>query len=143
MATLKRIIKTFFPHILENKLTSVFHKQNELMEAAQLLKHTYEAEELANRLVEEEYKEFTNTYYIMNSATTYEERAHTVKEAIDLIYVTCQYLNATIGPDKAEKAFNIVHENNMLKVGSKKREDGKLLKPEGLPSAEEQLMEIL
>jgi len=57
-----------------------------------------------------------------------------LKEAIDLIYVVAQYLNKQVGPEKAAKLFEAVHTNNMAKCTNGKlvkREDGKILKPEG------------
>jgi predicted HAD superfamily Cof-like phosphohydrolase len=57
-----------------------------------------------------------------------------LKEAIDLIYVVCQYLNVQVGPEKAMSLFEAVHANNMDKcIDGKlvKREDGKVLKPDG------------
>ena len=57
-----------------------------------------------------------------------------LKECCDLIYVAAQYLNVQVGPDKAVLLFRAVHANNMEKcVDGKlvKREDGKILKPEG------------
>ena len=55
-----------------------------------------------------------------------------VKEALDLLYVTAQYLNTVIGPDKALECWELLHENNMSKcIDGKliKRSDGKILKP--------------
>jgi len=67
-----------------------------------------------------------------------------IKEALDLMYVTAQYLNVTIGPDKALECWNALQNNNMSKcVDGKliKREDGKILKPEGYKKLD--LTEIL
>lgn len=125
--------------------SNIFEMQQEFLTAANVPQHTYEAEELANKLIEEEYKEFTDTYFILNDATTDAERAHCVKEALDLMYVTAQYLNATIGPKKAQLALDLLHENNMLKVEMKaeRRADGKVLKPANLPSIEHALELII
>lgn len=52
---------------------------------------------------------------------------NTAKELADLVYVT--YGTAErLGID-LDEGFDIVHESNMSKIGGKKREDGKLLKP--------------
>ena len=55
-----------------------------------------------------------------------------VKEALDLMYVTAQYLNSVIGPNKATRCLEALHENNMTKVrNAVLRDDGKVLKPKG------------
>ena len=55
-----------------------------------------------------------------------------VKEALDLMYVTAQYLNSVIGPNKATRCLEALHENNMTKVNKAVlRDDGKVLKPKG------------
>ncbi|MCW8825547.1 MAG: hypothetical protein OQK78_03890 [Gammaproteobacteria bacterium] len=55
-----------------------------------------------------------------------------VKEALDLMYVTAQYLNSVIGPNKATRCLEALHENNMSKVqNAVLRDDGKVLKPKG------------
>lgn len=52
-----------------------------------------------------------------------------VKEALDLMYVTAQYLNSVIGPNKATRCLEALHENNMTKVNKAVlRDDGKVLK---------------
>ena len=53
-----------------------------------------------------------------------------IKEALDLMYVTAQYLNSVIGPNKATRCLEALHENNMTKVNNAVlRDDGKVLKP--------------
>jgi len=55
-----------------------------------------------------------------------------VKEALDLMYVAAQYLNSVIGPNKATRCLEALHENNMSKVkNAVLRDDGKVLKPKG------------
>lgn len=55
-----------------------------------------------------------------------------IKEALDLMYVTAQYLNSVIGPNKATRCLEALHENNMSKVtNAVLRDDGKILKPKG------------
>lgn len=114
---------------------SIFHDQAEFMKAAGKCtpepEGSYRKEEelLAQTLIEEEYRELGNEdfYYQTNSPDA-------IKEALDLIYVTAQYLNVTIGPDKAKECWNALQENNMSKcIDGKlvKRADGKVLKPEG------------
>jgi len=85
--------------------------------------------EMSTRLITEEYKELmAETQYYMNG------NVNDLKECIDLMYVCAQYMNVCVGPDKAQKLFNAVHNNNMSKCTDGKlvkREDGKVLKPEG------------
>ena len=88
-----------------------------------------QAEELAYDLIEEEWEEMRlEPVWFMEGGT------NLVKEALDLMYVTAQYLNVTVGPDKAKEAWDALHQNNMSKCHKGKllkREDGKILKPEG------------
>lgn len=54
-----------------------------------------------------------------------------IKEALDLMYVTAQYLNSVIGPNTATRCLEALHENNMSKLRDVHlREDGKVLKGE-------------
>lgn len=76
--------------------------------------------EMSCQLILEEFEELDN-----------EERGsiESVKEAIDLMYVTAQYLNSVIGPNKATRCLEAVHANNMTKVRNATfRADGKVLK---------------
>lgn len=52
-----------------------------------------------------------------------------IKEAQDILVVTLGYLNTVLGPDKAQAAWNLVHETNLAKLkGSvEKRADGKVV----------------
>lgn len=52
-----------------------------------------------------------------------------IKEALDIIVVAAGYLNTVLGPDKAQLAWNLVHETNLakLKGNVEKREDGKVV----------------
>lgn len=55
-----------------------------------------------------------------------------VKEALDLMYVTAQYLNSVIGPNKATRCMEALHANNMSKVKNPTfRPDGKVNKGKG------------
>jgi predicted HAD superfamily Cof-like phosphohydrolase len=109
---------------------SIFHDQDKFLQAGDVEKFTLEAEKLANTLIAEEYLELQEEAFFFND----QDPTDTIKEALDLIYVTAQYLNVTIGPDKAKECWDALQENNMSKcVDGKlvKREDGKILKPEG------------
>lgn len=114
---------------------SVFHDQYEFLQAGDVEQFTYEAENLALRLVKEEYRELFNTdEYIPPPSSSVPTDTNAIKEALDLMYVTAQYLNVTIGPDKAKECWDALHANNMSKCTNGKllkREDGKVLKPEG------------
>jgi len=113
----------------DNKV-SIFHDQDKFLQAGDVEKFTLEAEKLANNLITEEYLELQEEAFFFND----QDPTDTIKEALDLIYVTAQYLNVTIGPDKAKECWDALQENNMSKcVDGKlvKREDGKVLKPEG------------
>lgn len=52
-----------------------------------------------------------------------------VKEALDVIVVAAGYLNTVLGPDRAQLAWNLVHETNLAKLQGnvEKREDGKVV----------------
>ena len=109
---------------------SLFHDQMKFLQAGDVEVGTAPSEQLAFNLVEEEYCEFTNT----NSYLGEYNDSEAIKEALDLMYVTAQYLNVTIGADKALECWNELHKNNMSKcIDGKlvKREDGKVLKPDG------------
>lgn len=78
--------------------------------------------DMSERLMIEEYKEWVAAETVEND----------VKEAIDLMYVTAQYLNSVIGPNKATRCLEAVHENNMTKVKNPSfRPDGKVRKGKG------------
>lgn len=107
---------------------SIFHDQYEFLRAAEVQQHTLEAEVLASKLILEEFKEFCDEDFYMTTGSV-----NTIKEVLDLIYVCSQFLNVTIGPDKAKQCWDALQENNMSKcIDGKlvKREDGKVLKPD-------------
>jgi hypothetical protein len=123
------------PHTIvrnvRGSLMNVFHDQMEFLQAGDVEVGTLDAELLANELVKEEYHEFMLEEYYHHGQRGCEAA---IKEALDLMYVTAQYLNVCIGPEKATKCWNALHANNMSKcVDGKlvKREDGKVLKPGG------------
>ena len=108
--------------------SNIFKDQHEFMAAAgnaYPFCTTDEMETLAERLVREEYLEFIAEPCGSDNK---------IKEALDLIYVTAQYLNTVIGPETAFKLWVGLHTNNMSKCRDGvlvKRDDGKILKPEG------------
>ena len=109
--------------------SSVFHDQMEFLQAGDVEVGTLEAEALASNLIFEEFEEFSVEDYYLQWW-----EPNPIKEALDLMYVTAQYLNVTIGADKAKEAWDALHQNNMSKcINGKllKREDGKVLKPDG------------
>ena len=104
---------------------SIFHDQYQFLKAADADVGTLEAEKLAEKLVIEESVEFLEAEC---------ETPHKIKECLDLIYVCAQYINSTIGPDLGVKCWDALQANNMSKcIDGKlvKRDDGKVLKPEG------------
>lgn len=108
---------------------SIFHDQNAFLDAGDVEKFTLAAERLAFELIKEEVEELGQEPYYMAWP-----EPNAIKEVLDIIYVAAQYLNVTIGPDKALAAWQALHENNMSKcVDGKliKRKDGKIMKPEG------------
>ena len=119
---------------------SVFHDQADFLTA---VNKTYPnctemALSLAARLVDEEYDELNielaclENHMQEQSLIPTEDVAKLCKEAIDVVYVTCQLLNTLVGPDVAHAMFQAVHENNMTKARNLKvRDDGKVEKPEG------------
>ena len=109
---------------------SIFHDQDKFLQAGDVEKFTLEAERLADKLISEESQELASESYYIGTP----RNLNSIKEALDLIYVTAQYLNVTIGPDKAKECWDALQTNNMSKcVDGKliKRDDGKILKPEG------------
>lgn len=108
---------------------SIFHDQYEFLKAGDVEQYTTAAEKLAIELMTEEWKEFWQEPCYNET-----KNINTIKETLDLIYVAAQYLNVTIGPDKAKECWDALQANNMSKcVDGKlvKRADGKVLKPEG------------
>lgn len=109
---------------------SIFHDQYEFLQAGDVPVGTLSAEELASKLIFEECDELNQEPYYLKEPNN----INAIKEALDLMYVTAQYLNVTIGPDKAKECWDALHANNMSKCTDGKlikREDGKVLKPEG------------
>lgn len=116
------------------KGTSLFHDQHEFLQAGDVPVGTFDAEKLASKLIEEEVKELMDEPYYFYQFHKLRGVHAPIKEALDLMYVTAQYLNVTIGPDKAKECWDALHQNNMSKCTNGKllkREDGKVLKPEG------------
>lgn len=87
--------------------------------------------------IEEEFEEFVEAACAYESNQNVTTRANLVKEWADLQYVVSQA--ACFYEIPGQVAFNRVHENNMTKVVDgkvRKREDGKILKPEGYEPAD-------
>jgi len=104
---------------------SVFHDGIEFLDAGDTPYPNLDTAKLYEKLVVEEFNEWRNELEIGSP--------NDVKEALDLLYVVTQYLNAVVGPDKAKECWDLLHENNMSKcVDGKlvKRSDGKILKNE-------------
>ena len=123
---------------------SLFHDQYEFLQAGDVTLGTVEAEQLAHGLIAEESGELFDEDYFFDGLYEPKGNVNAIKEALDLMYVTAQYLNVTIGPDKAKEAWDALHQNNMSKCTNGKllkREDGKVLKPEGYKKLD--LSEIL
>jgi len=109
---------------------SLFHDQWEFLQAGDVECFTLASEELAFELIEEERAELLTEFPYFHERGT----INCIKEALDLMYVTAQYLNVTLGPDKAKECWDALHANNMSKCTDGKlikREDGKVLKPDG------------
>jgi len=76
-------------------------------------------------LIAEESFEFAETQYPDYVGHVTDD----IKEALDVIVVAAGYLNTILGPDKAQAAWNLVHETNLAKLKGtvEKREDGKVV----------------
>jgi len=111
---------------------SMIEDQKEFMMAASQTTDICNIEQmnLYQSLIDEETKEFKNVEFIEDA----------VKEAVDIIVVTLGFLIST-GID-AQKAWDLVHENNMLKVKTKPEydENGKVKKSKASIAAKEQMM---
>lgn len=85
------------------------------------------------KLITEEYLELVEASRTALDNDTPENRAHVLKEIIDLLYVTLGMGVVFYKTDACRDAFEIVHDNNLdkLRDGIIKDEDGKVLKPEG------------
>lgn len=108
---------------------SLFDDQYEFLQAGDVELKTEKAVDLAIKLMSEEWQEWWAEPSFIKAGNV-----NDIKEVLDLIYVACQYLNVTIGPDKAKECWDALHTNNMSKcIDGKlvKRADGKVEKPEG------------
>jgi len=76
-------------------------------------------------LIKEEFDEFWETQQPGYDG----HRTDDIKEAQDILVVTLGYLNTVLGPDKAQAAWNLVHETNLAKLTGavEKRADGKVI----------------
>lgn len=111
---------------------SIFHDQQEFLQAGDVEVGTYNSEVLASNLIFEEFEEFSEEPHYLERRL--EGNTNAIKEALDLMYVTAQYLNVTIGADKAYQCWQALHANNMSKCTEGKlvkRADGKVEKPDG------------
>uniref|UniRef100_A0A6H1ZNM6 Phosphoribosyl-ATP diphosphatase n=1 Tax=viral metagenome TaxID=1070528 RepID=A0A6H1ZNM6_9ZZZZ len=107
---------------------NIFEKQKDFMIAcSQKLSETPKFNEesgLWKDLIFEEFKELMNAGNLVEVAS----------EAVDLIYVTVGLLN-NLGIN-GQKVFDAIHAANMKKLPIRKREDGKVLKPDGWKPAD-------
>ena len=110
---------------------SIFKQQSDFMRAGNIKECSNSSRDfdMAINCISEEYEEWDNelTYHR-------HDNLNDLKEIIDVIYVAAQYLNICVGHEKAQQLWDIVHAHNMSKcIKGKlvKREDGKVLKPEG------------
>ena len=93
--------------------------------------------ELRRTLIQEEFAEVMADFdriEQIGEAGSVLELADLLHELADLLYVTYGTFVAC-GVD-ADVVFAEVHRANMQKAGGKRREDGKILKPEGFKSAD-------
>ena len=118
-------------------MTDIFELQSDFMfKAGQevCFNKFYSQLHLYEKLVKEESCEFEEV----------EEHNHeSAKEACDILVVTAGYLVSLLGKEKAQKAYELVHASNMVKLQGKieKREDGKVLKsPEWKAEIKEKLV---
>jgi hypothetical protein len=94
----------------------------------------FKAVQLALNLIREEYEdEFKQAIMKFGTAPSLENLAEVADAVADTIYVLCHLCYTLDIP--IDLVYGAVHANNMTKVGPdgkvKKREDGKVLKPEG------------
>ena len=114
-------------------MKSIFEMQGEFLKAGDVKfpDGSVDAKLLANALISEEYNEYIDEDdFNLGKKETWNE----LKEVCDLIIVCAQKLNIDVGSEKAQLLLEAVMKNNMAKcVDGKlvKREDGKILKPEG------------
>jgi len=111
-------------------MKTIFNDQFEFLEASDCTDKNLENEKLYNKLIEEEYSELNREDFYLGQP----KNTNTIKEALDLMYVTAGYLNVTIGPEKAQECWEALHANNMSKCTDGKlvkNEVGKVQKPDG------------
>jgi len=104
---------------------SLFHDQATFLRAGDVKFPEIKNAPLAEKLMKEEYEEWMLELEYGSE--------NDIKEALDLMYVTAQYLNTLLGPDKALQCWDALHTNNMSKCTNGKllkRADGKVLKPD-------------
>ncbi len=89
--------------------------------------------ELRRTLMVEEFNEVMAEFGKVSGAKSVLELSDLLHELADLLYVTYGTFVAC-GVD-ANKVFAEVHRANMLKTTGERREDGKILKPEGFTPA--------
>lgn len=112
---------------------NIFKKQAEFMAAGEVKfpDDSYKAKSLCHRLIKEEYREYVNELsFCVDDKPSWSE----LKEVCDLMVVCSQKLVTDVGPEKAQALLEAVMSNNMSKcIDGKlvKREDGKILKPDG------------
>lgn len=108
---------------------NIFSKQAEFLSAAEVPSGN-SVNPIATALIEEEYNEWSAEDQYGRTGNH-----NDLKECLDLMYVCAQYMNESVGPEKATKLFEAIHANNMDKcVGGKLVKDantGKVLKPKG------------
>lgn len=120
---------------------SIIQDQQDFMNAADQDTKAFNQEQanLYAKLILEESTEFIKQSWgddflveeeIENIADPVGMDEHTVKETCDVIVVAAGYLISVLGAEGAQKAWDIVHANNIAKVTGKieKRTDGKILK---------------
>ena len=125
---------------------SIFEDKKEFMLKGDCSLDTYDDEqsELYEDLINEEYTEFRDAsvdYHAINSTKL---QAEAVKECVDLIYVCSGWLfSQGIDP---QKAWDIVHNNNMAKVNDKvvKNDQGKIQKsPESIARKKQMMIDLM
>lgn len=94
--------------------------------------------DLCLNLIKEEFTELSEAQLELSNAVDAEDyiikKAKVASEMVDLIYVICYAANVHKIP--LDQVFTLIHKANMNKVDPQtgkvnKREDGKILKPEG------------
>jgi len=102
------------------KVQAFVQRANELRKQAGLPYVSFNAQ---LTMINEEYREV--------QAALQEDEPELVKELVDLLYVVYGALETLLVD--ADNVFELVHQNNMNKLGegARFRDDGKLLKPDG------------